>query len=149
MTDRNKMRLEDLQPQAQDPIDWNSLDQFFNVDAPQALGKTLLLTRLIEQLGVLNIEQVNNQTVISYLSKMATDTQQMSASLSNLVAQYNTNKQLYQGKYDENAHMFSLSISFSMQEWLEQYESTIAQSIEDVVNYINSVVPQEQSINIQ
>ena len=73
----------------------------------------------------------------------------MSVLLSNLVVQYNINKQLYQNKYDENAHMFSLSISFSMQEWLEQYESTIAQSIEDVVNYINSVVPQEQSINIQ
>ena len=143
------MSLQDLQPQMQDPIDWNSLDQFFNVDAPQALGKTLELTQVIKQLDVLNIEQVDNQTVMTYLTKMAKDTQQMSAGLSNMVATYNANKKMYQGKYDENAHMFSLSISFEMQEWLEQYESTIGQSIEDVVNYINSVVPQEKSINIQ
>ena len=148
MNKGNKMRLEDLQPRIEDPINWNLLDQFFNLDAPQALSKTLLLTNVINKLNVLSVPEVDSTIVLSYLSKMATDTQQMSALLNTLRTKYDHNKKIYQGHYDENAHMFSLSISYDMQEWLEQYENTIAQSIDDVVTYINGVAPQENSINI-
>lgn len=147
MSNREKMSLDYLQPQQSDPINWAILDNFFNVDAPQALGSSLVLTKTIKELNVLEMANVDRTIVMSYLSNMAKDTKQMSDSLALMKQAYQVNKSKYQGKYDENAHMYSLSISHEMQEWLEQYENTIGQSIEDITNYINSVEPNNPITN--
>lgn len=141
MSDHKKMNLSDLQPKPVDSVDWVTLDTFFNVDAPNALGSSLVLTRVITDLRVTELPEVDSGIVMSYLSKMAKDTEQMSNSLAQMRAEYEINKKRYQNKYDENSHMFSLALSHQMHEWLEQYESTIGQSIQDVTDYINSVSP--------
>lgn len=148
MSSHQKMKLDELQPKAVDVIDWNILDSFFYQDAPNALNKSLLLTNIIKQLDVLNIPEVDGKIVISYLSKMSKDTAEMSTLLASIRSDYDIKKQRYQGNYNENAHMYSLTVAHDMQDWLEQYENTIAQSIEDVVNYINSVVPADKTIQI-
>lgn len=146
MSNHQKMQLGDLNPQTQDQVDWVTLDSFFNVDAPQALAQTLLLTQTIEQLKVMELPEINSTTLINYLSKMARDTEVMAHLLNAMRATYDANKTRYQGRYDENAHMFSISIAYEMQEWLEQYENTVGKSLVDVVEYINKVAPPNQTI---
>ena len=146
MSNHKKMNIADLQPAVQDIIDWNTLDTFFNVDAPRALGSSLVLVNAVNALNVLELPSVDRNIVMSYLQKMTKDTQQMSNALANLRATYEMNKSRFKGKYDENAHMYSITVAFEMQEWLEQYESTIAQSITDVSDYIHSVSPETNLI---
>lgn len=152
-----KMKLEDLKPQpvdlfdcfdteTEDAIDWDALDVFFNVDAPNALSKAITLTRIVAEYKILEIETIDNNIILSYLNKMADDTNIVSASLRVMHDDYLKSKQKYKGHYDENAHMFALNIAHNMHEWLEHYENTIGQTIEDVVNYINGLTPTQIKI---
>lgn len=146
MSNHQKMQLADLNPRPQDQVDWVTLDTFFNVDAPQALSQTLILTQTIERLKVMEMPGINSTTLINYLSKMARDTEVLANALAGMRTTYDLNKVRYQGRYDENAHMFSISIAYEMQEWLEQYENTLGKALMDVVEYINKEVPPHQTI---
>lgn len=148
MSNRQKMKLEDLQPKPVDHVNWNILDAFFYVDAPAALNKALMLTKMIKDLRITEMPEVDSNIVLSYLSKMSKDATEMSNSLVALRDAYAIKKQVYQGNYNEDSHMYSLSISHDMQEWLEQYESTIAQSINDVVDYINNTIPSDRNVQL-
>lgn len=141
MSNPRKMKLEDLKMKEPDPIDWANSDEFFNINAPTALAKSLELTRVVQRTGILANPAVDSTLILSYLTKMKNDTTHMSQSLQNMHKDYQAKKVIYQGNYDENSHMYSLSLSFEIHDWLEQYENTIGQTINDVADYINSVQP--------
>lgn len=134
-----KMKLDDLKMKQADPIDWANSDEFFTVNAPAALSKALELTSVIQATGVLNDTTVDSKLILSYLTKMKNDTILMSQSLQKMFEEYKIKKAMYQGNYNENAHMYSLSLSFEIHDWLEQYENTIEKSIADISDYVNSV----------
>lgn len=139
MSNHRKMKLEDLKMKEPDPIDWANTDNFFTNDAPCALAKSLELTCVVQNTGILSKVEVDSKVVLSYLTKMKNDTAHMSQSLQNMYEDYKVKKAMYQGNYNEDSHMYSLALSFEIVDWLEQYENTIGQSINDVSEYIDSV----------
>ena len=140
------MKLSDLQPQAQTGIDWNGLDSFFNVDAPNTLAHPLALTSIIKDTGILSAPGIDSSIVTNYLKGMAADVRELSLSFAEMKEKYNTGKLRYQNNYNEDAHMFVLTTSFDMTNWLEQYEDTVGKNFNDVIDYINSVVPDDIQI---
>lgn len=148
MDNRKKMNIADLQQRAPDPINWNTLNMFFNSDAPTILAQPLILTNIIKQNNILAIPEVNAQTVTNYLSGIVRDTESLAGRYHAMKQKYDTGYAEYFGNYNENAHMFSLSISHDMADWLEQYEDTVGQNFNAVIDYINSVVPVNNKITL-
>lgn len=148
MNGMKKMKLSDLQHRPDDLVDWKTLDDFFNNDGPQTLSQALVLTNVIKETKLLDNPEVDNNVVTNYLSGMATDTRTLSNEFAVMKREYNENKKKYEGNYNENSHMFSLTIAFEMQSWLEHYETTVGQSFHDLVDYINSIVPDENKITV-
>lgn len=148
MENSKKMNLSDLKSQVTDPIDWNTLNAFFNVDAPTILAQPLILTNIIQQNNILAIPEVNTQTITNYLSGIVRDTESLSGSYHVMKQKYDAGYAEYFGNYNENAHMFSLSISHDMADWLEQYEDTVGQNFNAVIDYINSAVPVTNKITL-
>lgn len=146
MNPNKKMKLSDLQPGIKDGVNWDLLDNFFQVDGPATLAQALVLTNIIKESNILSRPEVDSSVVLGYLTGIANDTKQLSDLLAAMTAEYEISKKNYKGNYNENAHMFSITISYSMTEWASQYEETVAQNITDVVDYINSIVPSELAI---
>lgn len=147
MNSNKKMKLSDLQFRQEDLVDWVTLDSFFYQDAPQTLSQALVLTNVIKETNVLAAPGIDSSVVTNYLSGMAADTRTLSQEFVTMKNDYEVNKTRYQGNYNEDSHMFSLSISFAMQNWLEHYEDTVGKSFHDLIDYINSIVPNENQIN--
>lgn len=143
------MKLSDLKPSAPDGVDWNTLDNFFLKDGPETLAQALVLTNIIKQTKILERPEVDSSVVIGYLSGIARDTETLSTLLTAMTTEYEISKTKYKGNYTEDAHMFSITVSYSMAEWVGQYEDTVGTCIIDVIDYINSIVPNELSINPQ
>lgn len=148
MENSKKMQLSDLQQRQVDRINWDSLDSFFNVDASRLMVQPLILSKIIEQNQILQVQEINSGTVLNYLSGMAADVQKLNNVFSELKAKYVAGKATYVNNYNEDAHMFSLSISHGMVEWLEQYEDTVGKNLNDVIDYMNSVLPSNDKINL-
>lgn len=146
MNVNKKMKLSDLQVKPTDMINWATLEEFFYTDAPQTLTQALVLTNVIKDGDVLGCEQIDSSVVIGYLTGMAADTRALSEKFSQMKGKFEHNRNLYKGNYNEDAHMFSLTISFEITEWLEQYEDTVGRNFNDVVDYINRAVPSENKI---
>lgn len=146
MNDNRKMQLSDLRMQTPDGVDWKTLDGFFNTDAPNTLAQSLLLTNVIKTTRIMEYPQVDSSLILKYLTGMADDTITLNNELSIMREDYNRNKQIHQGNYNEDAHMYSLTVGYAMSEWVSKYEETVAQNLNDVVDYINSIVPQEHAI---
>ena len=149
MDGSKKMNISDLQMKPQDDINWEILDTFFNVDAPTALGAPLILTQLIRDGNLLAYPGMDSAIVTTYLSGMASDTTILSTELRALREEYYINKKKYQGNYNEDSHMYSLTTAFAMQEWLTTYEDTLGKSFNDLIDYINGVVPTANQIQFQ
>lgn len=149
MNPNKKMKLSDLKPSAPDGVDWNTLDQFFLKDGPETLAQALVLTNIIQQSRILERPEIDSSVVIGYLTGMTNDTKTLSDLFAAMVAEYDISKSKYKGNYNEDAHMFSITVSYAMAEWVGQYEETVGQCIIDVIDYINSIVPNEFSINTQ
>jgi hypothetical protein len=148
MDNRKKTNLSELNQTETDPIDWSILDCFFDVDAPSILAQPLILTNVIKQNNILQVPEVDVNIVTNYLSGIVKDTQTLSARYHVMKAKYDHGKAQYVNNYNEDAHMFSLSISHDMADWLEQYEETVGQNFNNVIDYINSVAPGDNKINL-
>lgn len=148
MENSKKMKLSDLQPREPDRIDWDSLDEFFYKDAPAILSQPLILATVIKEKKLLEVEQIDSATVTSYLTGLTRDTDALSQSYVSMKSKYEMGRNQYKGNYDENAHMFSLQIAYEITEWTERYEDTMGQNFVAVIDYINSVLPEDSNIKL-
>lgn len=149
MDNSKKMKLSDLQQHEPDPINWNELDSFYLKDAPCILAQPLILTNIIKQNNLLELPEIDSRTVTNYLSGIVRDNESLTSRYFMMKQKYDQGRAMYFGNYNEDSHMFSLSASHDMADWLEQYEETVGQNFNAVIDYINSAVPSENKITIK
>lgn len=148
MNNCKKMNISELKPRQPDPIDWLVLDEFFNKDAPTLLAQPLILSNIIRDNNILEIPEINSNTITGYLNGIVRDTQTLSANFTKMKQEYDNGRRIYFNNYDENAHMFSLSVTHDMVSWLEQYDDTVGLNFNEVIDYINSFMPNESKVTI-
>lgn len=146
MSIQPKMRLSDLQMPPADPIDWAKLDSFFYQDAKTQLAHSLYLINIIKENNL--IQHVNTNVVMSYVAKLSSDTTMMSNELNQMTQSYEANKARYKNNYDENAHMYSLQVSFLMIEWLEKFENAVGVCFNDLIDYIVNNLPSDSELSL-
>ena len=146
MNNNRKMKISDLRPSAPDGVDWLALDQFFYNDSKTILAQALILTNIIKTTNLMSRPEIDTSIVMGYLTGMANDTTTLSNELALITAEYEKNKKQYQGNYNEDAHMFSLTMGYAMSDWIGRYDETVAQNINELVDYINSLVPAQYAL---
>lgn len=154
-----KMSLNDLKPKCvslnetinsmnqKDDVSWNDIKNIVFVEYPTALQLPRILIKMLIDLKIDSRPEINNAQLTKMCQNLSVDAGQLNQRLVSL--QDKLNKAIANHpKLDENSHMVLLSIQEDVFTWLENYDDTIAKTIDDIVNYVNSVLPDTDKINL-